>query len=76
MATRDTSTVVMPLCFSFRLIFATTQPSRQDRSSTISEISTMSSRPPAMTAALWATWIQYTITAGRMTIAEYIRPIR
>ena len=45
----------MLLCFSFRLIFATTQPSRQDSSSTISETIATVKIPPTMAAALWAT---------------------
>ena len=40
------STVIKLLCFSFRLIFATTQPSTQERMRTRTEISSTKSREP------------------------------
>ena len=64
------------LFLSFRLIFATTQPSAHESASTNREMSATSSTPPAMAAALAEIMIQYTMTAGRMTTPEYIRPMR
>ena len=46
MKRRETSTVTKLLFFSFRLIFATAQPSAQERNSTISETSATSSSEP------------------------------
>ena len=61
----DTSTVIRLRFFSFRLIFATTQPSAQDSVSTNSEISTISSRLPSTAPVPADTFIQYTMAAGR-----------
>lgn len=64
------------LFFSFWLILATTHPSAQDRVSTKTDSSTSSSRPPSTVLADISTTTQYTMSAGRYTTAEYIRPMR
>ena len=76
MNTSDTSTEMMLLFFSFKLIFATTRPSAHDSTSTNTEISSTDRIPPTTIAAEIGTTTQYTITAGTMMIAEYISPIR
>ena len=76
MKTSDRSTVAKLLFFSFRLIFATTQPSEHDKMSTISEMHTSSTSEPAIAPNEADTLHQYTMIAGRMTTPEYIRPIR
>ena len=76
MNSSDTSTVIRLRCFSFKLIFATTQPNAQDSVSTNSEISTISSSVPTTTPVPADTLIQYTMAAGRKATPEYISPIR
>ena len=58
MNTSDTSIVIKLLFFSFRLIFATTQPSAQDSVSTKTDSSASSSTPPRMTPAVTGTTTQ------------------
>ena len=62
--------------FSFRLIFAITQPSRQESSSTITETSTVSRSEPRTDSTVGAPMTKYTSTAGSITVAEYISPVR
>ena len=64
------------LFFSLRLIFATTQPSRQDSSSTKIDTKSRSSTQPATAAAVSLAVKKYTTTAGSSTTPENISPIR
>ena len=65
----------MLLCRILVLIFATTQPSTQDSSSTNTDTSSVSTTPP-MTAPAPGATVRYTTTAGTITTALNIRPIR
>ena len=64
------------LFFSFRLIFATTQPSTQDSASANSEMTISSTTPPRMIPAVRGTVHQYTMMTGKITMPEYISPSR
>ena len=72
----DRITTTMFLFFSFRLIFATNQPSRHERTRMNTLVSRMSISPPTMRIAVSGMTIQPTMTAGSSTTAEYISPIR
>ena len=69
-------TVIKLLFFSFRLIFATTQPSAQESVRTnIDSSSTKSSAPISAGTEKPAT-ARYTAAAGTETTPEYISPMR
>ena len=57
-------------------ILATTQPSRQDSTSTTSDTASISASPPMTVAADSSATIQYTMMQGSMITPENIRPIR
>ena len=62
------------LFFSFRLMRATTQPSRHESTITITDTSSTISTPPTIAPAVTGAVSQYTITPGTMTTAAYIKP--
>ena len=64
------------LFFSFRLMRATTQPSRHESTITITDTISTISTPPTIVPAVTGAVSQYTITAGTMTTAAYIKPSR
>ena len=64
------------LCFNFKVAFATTHPNAQDKVSTKTEIKAISKIDPITRATIKGAIIQYTMTAGTITTAEYINPIR
>ena len=64
------------LFFSFRLMRATTQPSRHESTITITDTSSTVSTPPTIVPAVTGATIQYTITAGTVATALYISPSR
>ena len=76
MKTSERITTVKLLCFRRRLTFATTQPSRHESSSTNTDTRKMSSRPPTTFATVAPSTIHQTTTAGTVTQAEYMRPMR
>jgi len=64
------------LFFSFRLMRATTQPSRHESTITITDTISTISTPPTIVPAVTGAVSQYTITPGTMTTAAYISPSR
>ena len=72
----EMNTVIKLRFLSFKLIFATTQPSAHDSTITNSEIMNTYTIPPISAETVNGTTHRYTITAGRLTTAEYISPIR
>ena len=76
MNTREMSTVMKLLFFSFRLILATSQPSAQESVSTKTDIRSSCTTQPKTTCTDRPTVIQYTMMAGSSTMPEYIRPMR
>ena len=69
-------TVMKLLFLSFRLIFATTHPKRQERISTIAVTIRKSMIPQITLSTVAPATNQYTNSVGSITTPEYIAPSR